>query len=61
MKCLTYQERRAWLRREAWKISGVIMQLNAIDRIGVLAELPEEIKTCLKTRERAEGERDARS
>ena len=55
MKCLTYQERRKWLRRLAWKISGAIMALNSIDRIGVLDE-PAEIKRALAIRERGEGD-----
>lgn len=54
MRCLTYQQRRDWMQRESWRVAGELMKLNAIDRIGLVAELPQAIKEALKTRERSE-------
>jgi hypothetical protein len=54
MRCMTYQERQDWLRRESWRMAGELMKLNPIDRIGLVAELPRAIEEALKKREKSE-------
>ena len=51
---MTYQQKRDWLHVTSWRISGELMRMNPLDRLGLIAELQRENEAALKKRESGE-------